>query len=204
MEKKKQALDNERKEDTADTFKFNSDEVFEITIAPDNEHQYLDKKDRKTPRYVLWRKRLASHLQQYDEYMTYYLLPEITHPQSSHHIKLARLHVHGIIKFRSRLQLASFLVEQYHRFINFGLVQFNKYRPDIWEKYMYKEMHIMQPYCDLMQVKYPITNVGNISLISGGCPSSPPLDEESSDEVSVDKDEEKIYTPITTLQYVNQ
>lgn len=151
-----------------DKFQFKSKTIYEVTIACDNQHQGLNHDlsfpDRKL-RYTQWRKQIwLTITQSLNNISHYYLIPEVSHPQSNHK-SFPRLHLHGIIRFKSNKAIMDFLLEKYIKLSQIGILQFNEFRPDHWLKYMFKDRLIWRSYLEKIKQSYEISNVLDIQTI---------------------------------------
>lgn len=137
-------------------FEFEAGKVYEITINPDDKHQYYGKNCRLTRVVEL----VSRELDQCKGVMDYSLAVEVTMPQygNAERGSKPRIHYHGQVKFKDEMSVAEFFVERAYGLRQWSDVQFNKYRPEIWDEYCAKHKKFMLPYCKKYQVPYIISS----------------------------------------------
>ncbi len=113
---------------------------YEITICPDDKHQYAGKKDS----------RLRAVSNDYKELLLdcgamYHLFCEVSMPQAGDLNKstLARVHFHGVILFPKNEDILRFYLTYWHRLTKTARIQLNPFRPE-WDNYCRKQSAIIQ------------------------------------------------------------
>lgn len=133
LEKRKQYL-------TSKVF-FNKDINYSVNICPDNKHQYFGKPERlKKFRQMIYEHFLILN----DKDIDYYFIIECSEPTSKSEYG-PRLHLHGVIRFKTNTIIRDFLINKYYQLLGIGILEFDTIQQlDIWEAYIHKQVHIMQ------------------------------------------------------------
>lgn len=119
-------------------FNLSSNVTYEITINPDDRHQYGGKGDTRIQNV---KSDLDDIFKNQNEDILLHLLPEISTPQFGNNTthKLARIHYHGVILLRTDQALRKFLLCMWHKITSISSIQLNPYRPDHWPVYCRKQ-----------------------------------------------------------------
>lgn len=119
-------------------FMYTYNRIYEITIGPDDKHQF----EKKDTRYILSREHIRTSLE--DTNIKYCLYQEFSHQQ---HIntksKFNRVHYHGIIVI-PRESLFSWVSHHLNQLRHSMDIQVNEYRPDYWYDYCTKQRYLYE------------------------------------------------------------
>lgn len=112
-------------------------EIYEITINPDNSHQ----KQNNLDRYKTWYKYMSLILREAlgDNFVQYYLVPEVSQPQYGRCGHITRLHAHGVLVLPDERAKYKFLLYGFNKLCETNSVQINKFRKDVWIPYITKD-----------------------------------------------------------------
>lgn len=139
--------------DGDDKFTFKADTQYEITINPDDKHQFYGKGHTRVNYFV---EAMAKELDQWKESCAYSMALEVSMPQYGNATRGSkpRLHYHGVIRFKDEVSIATFFIERAYKVRQWCDVQFNEFRPEHWPKYCAKNKAMMKSYCDAHHVPY--------------------------------------------------
>lgn len=158
-------MSNPEKSTSKSDFKYKSKTLYELTIAPNDQYQGFTLK-QCTKRFVQWRKNIYKKLTNLlDDVSKYYMIPEITQPQSSHKCRYPRLHLHGIIMFNNDVCLYTFLIDRFKDLSDIGLLQFNQFRENHWVGYMKKDSAYFTKYCKSIGTNYEFANISSLDRL---------------------------------------
>lgn len=128
---------------------YENNTVYEITITPDDKHQFFHKRDR----LVLFAMTMQGFFRQcFDRYdIKYELYLELSEPVSLSRVArnksvASRLHFHGTIKFPSLLSVGNFLLHSQYSLTRHSDIQINPFRTE-WIPYITKQNKIMMELC---------------------------------------------------------
>lgn len=121
-----------------DKFIFSPNVIYEFTINPDDQHQFVNKREARVNCVRSAIKDLADN---FDEDTLYHLFPEVSMPQfgNTNKNRYARVHYHGIMLFKTAQSIRRFLTTNWHKLTGMSSIQFNPYRPDHWHTYCRKQ-----------------------------------------------------------------
>lgn len=139
---------------------------YEFTFAPNDQCQFAPNTSKLLPRYIQWRESMENLIKLLPADIDYYLVPELSEPQSSHKSRYPRWHLHGIIKFRNQTARIDFLSEWWPKASRYGIIQMNTFRPDYWPTYITKDQDIMRKYSNTLKKKYSFSTKGLKDIIS--------------------------------------
>jgi len=126
---------------------------YSMSINPDDQHQYFGKDDRleKFRNYLH-----ANLLFLKNWHIDYCFHLELSEPTSNEKSKNGpRLHVHGIIRFRSTLSIKNFLLHGFYKLTRWSMIDIDTISdPDVWYEYCTKQQIIMK--------EKPFTNDGTL------------------------------------------
>lgn len=116
---------------------------YAITIKPDDKHQYFGKVDRL--------QKFRSHVHEAFLFLTGYHIDytfniELSEPKTNEKWSKngPRLHLHGIIRFKSTLSIKNFLLHGIYNLTRWCLYDLDTIgHMDIWYNYCHKQEHIM-------------------------------------------------------------
>lgn len=143
--------------------------VYELTIAPDDKHQFIGKKDTRLKNTVDFFTELLFEMP-----FNYHLFCEVSHPQfgdiNSH--RYARIHWHGIVCFNDEKSISQFLLNDYHKLTSVSRIQFNEYRESEWDKYCRKQKEYLPRWTRLKCAAWD--TIKRVTKGEGGDGSTPP------------------------------
>lgn len=122
--------------DSKSDFKYIPKVIYEFTINPNDQYQFVNKKDSRLRNI---KDTIDSIIQ--DSTCKFNLFPEISMPQYGNKTnkRIARYHYHGILLFVDWSDIRTFLSNTWHKLTACGSIQFNEYRPDHWPTYCRKQ-----------------------------------------------------------------
>ena len=126
---------------------------YEITVNPDDSHQYLKDEFRFRNCLTMWDKMFTTMSTQE---IIIDMCPEISECQNLIDGKHPRIHFHGTILFSSRFAIASFLLKYSLKLSQKSSIQINEYRPEYWQKYITKQKDLMEYLCKTEGFSYPL------------------------------------------------
>lgn len=132
-------------------FKYDEETVYEFTLAPDDEHQYLRRMSSgrryvdctSLERMALFRANMMRLFEQWDKIMSYNMVVEVSEPNVGNNNP--RLHLHGTI-YIYKHQALPFLLEVYPKLTDVGRIAINEYRPEYWDEYIHKQDKLWENY----------------------------------------------------------
>lgn len=127
-----------QKSPDVDKFIVSPNIIYEITLNPDDKHQFPNKQDSRVTNV---KASLDDILNRVSTDTKYHLFPEMSMPQYGYQTKnrYSRVHYHGIILFRTPLAVRKFYLNIFHRLTGMCSIQLNPYRPDHWPSYCRKQ-----------------------------------------------------------------
>ena len=168
----------------SDKFNISLNIIYEITLNPDDKHQFANKGDS---RFQNVKATVNDIFDKFHTDIVFHLFPEMSMPQfgnSSTH-RLSRCHYHGIILFKTSHALYEWLTIRWHSLTSFCSVQLNEYRPEHWDDYIRKQTWLIPRQYRIMNQKYiDIKNSERVSILKG-------FDESSQDSLPKGKKETK-------------
>ena len=118
--------------------------IYAVTINPDDKHQYFGKADR----LQLFRTTCHNGLLFLRSiHVDYHLYIELSEPKNNSQGSKngPRLHLHGILKFRSTLSIKNFLLHGIYNLTRWSNYDLDTIKDlDIWKAYCQKQQHIMK------------------------------------------------------------
>ncbi len=114
-------------------FSYEPNKLYELTIAPDDVHQYIGKGDIRDIICLKYFRELMASLN-----IVYSLRTEITMPQYGQDHHLSRIHFHGFVYWKSYEQIYQFFLYGFSKLTQCSRVQFNYARKGYWLAYMLK------------------------------------------------------------------
>lgn len=112
---------------------------FSVNICPNDQHQYFGSQDREKKFINKMRESLLI-LNEID----YYFMIELSEPRSGSKFG-PRLHMHGVIMFRTSNTIKQFLMTYYYKLLRIGIIDLDTIdNINIWSKYIHKQRHIMK------------------------------------------------------------
>lgn len=146
---------------TYDTFEYVPNKIYEITINPDDKHQYVSSKDSRINKV---RSDLKECLEETG--LKYALRLEISRPRYGDKFKgtIARLHYHGYIMFPTYEDIFNFFCNHWHKITSWSnvIISFNDSPERIkeWTKYILKDKKYIPKHAfqlENFQLKHLIT-----------------------------------------------
>lgn len=128
--------------DDESKFTYTKHTIYEITINPDDKHQFVNKRDTRVHNVQQFLRELLEG----QEDTVFHLFPEVSMPQYGNQSKnrYARVHFHGIILFKTDMAIRKFLLDCWHRLTSCTSIQLNTFRPDHWTEYCRKQKHLFR------------------------------------------------------------
>lgn len=122
---------------------------YSITLNPNDSHQYAGKQDRMEK----FRNNYYGITVKWAQLgINYVLYTELSEPKNSNGTIGPRLHLHGIIKFKTNEAIKRFLLFEYYELTRCGIVDIDTIDDmDYWQKYIQKQQHIIN--------ETPLTNL---------------------------------------------
>lgn len=125
--------------------RYQPDTTYEITCTFEDEWQGIKSTNcqNELQRLIHFNKFLQCTYLPAIKHCKYQLVVELSDPQVIEKYKYPRLHLHGIVKtLKDPEDLLKFKLNTLHNMGVFGRIQINKYRPEIWDKYMLKDQDL--------------------------------------------------------------
>jgi len=144
--------DNELVSTSTDVTEPNNNILYEISVAPEDQHYNVEAGARSTTVVDEWSDRFIQYLSGTSRYK---FIVETAYPKYLRLTpgKYSRIHFHGVIKFTN---IAFFLNEQAHHMQQYATIKISQYRPDKWPDYLKKQEYLMEPF---LRQRYTLTNV---------------------------------------------
>lgn len=114
-----------------------------LTINPNDEHQMLEYKENRIHVFSEYISSvLYKHIKPYADYTAYL---EISRPAKSDTSKIARLHIHGTLYFKSESSFVLFYANEYHKLIKNSMVCIDTIEnASVWNDYITKDHELMK------------------------------------------------------------
>lgn len=145
---------------------YESNKIYEITLNPDNRHQYFDNivREKKCIDYMI---KMLTPLQ---ERCKWELYPELSEPRhANHETGLPRWHWHGKIIFQTDEDIVFWLLTYQIKLQQHMDIKISDYRPDYWPLYIKKQTY-MKKYLQSHKLPYQLSHKTNRRKIL--CPTT--------------------------------
>lgn len=130
-------------------------EIYELTINPDNCHQYYEHINREH----MCIKHMIKTMTPLIGYAEWELYPEISEATEMVGTKHGpRWHYHGKIKFLSNKGIVLFLLQHMANIAKQNSIKISEYRPDYWPQYIKKQSKVMQSYLKSINLVYQLNH----------------------------------------------
>lgn len=177
-----------------DKFNISTNIIYELSISPDDTHQYATKGDTRVQNV---KSDVQSIFGDFHKNIKYHLFCEVSNKQfgNKDSNRLCRVHWHGIVVFTSNAAVWDWITIRWQKLTAFCTVQLNLYgvsqtgqhpdRAKYWDEYVRKQTWLVPRQYRIMNHKYQdIKNFGEVLQTES-------LDESSQDSLPKGKSEAK-------------
>lgn len=145
---------NPPKTQTKNDTPYRVNQLYELTIAPENQYD----RDKHFGRIQMLAANVSKALKNIDAQIAYQVRWEVTEPWLITLDNIPRYHIHGTFEFKGIKGLALFLDSGYRSLAKIGRTTINTYRPEKWPDYLEKQRVMMEPLCAVWKVPYIMSN----------------------------------------------